>query len=650
MDKILYFDYCALILLGSTLCILLHRKLAYGINNFTYTLLICGMLLTTVFDIGMEHMIKYMTMTKLKLFLFYFFAYGYFLLRNASNLIYIIFILVVTRPVLKLKKYAHDRMIYLPYILIVALFVSNVFTGKVFTFDVQNGYSRGPLLIIAYILSFVYALIGVLYLLKGWKYIGHDLLLIMIIQYPICFLAVGIQFFYPNFLVEMFAMSISVLAVLLLVLKPEDTIAHELGIQNYHAFRTEMKKYHHTKDSVDILIVRFTNSYQVRAYLGEGKFNKYVTAIARHLDNRFKAHKQRFNIYFDQAGCFYVTIDPQNFDIEKVAQTELDILRKQLRDFSVYGLRFDYKICSIKFPSDVDDVESFFHFSAVFPKIMPQDIIFTPARDLVQTKDFQIRNNITKILDRAIHEQNLEMYYQPIYSIKDGSFKSAEALIRLKDPVFGFVPPSVFIPAAEQSSFMQDIGDFIIKEVFRFISGNDLKKLGLEYIEVNLSVTQCIQRNMSEKIIRMQEVFGIDPKTVNFEITESAYNNSAEIMDENISSLSQAGYSLSLDDYGTGYSNMQRILNIPLSIIKIDKSLVDNMETEKGLSIVKNTISMMHDIDMRLVVEGVETKEILEKLKEMGADYIQGFHFSKPLCEKDFLEFLRKNNRQPSDK
>jgi EAL domain-containing protein (putative c-di-GMP-specific phosphodiesterase class I) len=142
----------------------------------------------------------------------------------------------------------------------------------------------------------------------------------------------------------------------------------------------------------------------------------------------------------------------------------------------------------------------------------------------------------------------------------------------------------------------------------------------------------------------IQDSFKIDSRKVNFEITESAYENSSEIMAANMNALQASGFSISLDDYGTGYSNMLRILNIPLSIIKLDKSLTDQIKTKKGRTVVKNTISMMHDINMNLVVEGIETKDTLDELEKMGADYIQGFYFSKPLPEKEFIEFIKKHN------
>lgn len=643
MPKILFFDYSAFILMTAILFAMTYKRLAYGTSNKAFVMMILAVIFTTIFDIGMEQLIK-PPVSENKLILAHIFSYGYLILRNGGNLFYIIYILVITKPVLKLKKYLRNPIIYIPYIVLMGIFVSNAFTGKVFTITEEGGYSRGPMMAAVYVISALYSLIGIAYLIKGFHCVERDKWCILFMQYPITFLALIIQFFFPFMLVEMFAMTISIVLVLILVARPEETVDPKLLTLNYNAFCNELKKYRLMKDSVSIVIIRLTNSYQVRAYLGEEKFDSYVTHIARQLDSRFAYYHQKTNIYFEQSGCFFVMLESDNFDMEHIIPQEIGGFKSEKMDLSSFGLRFDKKICTLRFPKDISDVESLLHFAAVFPEIMKTEQIYTAASDLVNTKDFLVRNHINAIIDRAINTKQLEMYYQPIYSLKEKAFVSAEALIRLKDPEFGFVPPSLFIPAAEQSSFIFTIGDFILKDVFRFISENDFKALGLKYIEINLSAAQCIQRNLSDKIFMIQDSFKIDSRKVNFEITESAYENSSEIMAANMNALQASGFSISLDDYGTGYSNMLRILNIPLSIIKLDKSLTDQIKTKKGRTVVKNTISMMHDINMNLVVEGIETKDTLDELEKMGADYIQGFYFSKPLPEKEFIEFIKKHN------
>ena len=219
-------------------------------------------------------------------------------------------------------------------------------------------------------------------------------------------------------------------------------------------------------------------------------------------------------------------------------------------------------------------------------------------------------------------------------------------MIRLNDSKYGFVSPGLFIPAAESRGLILPIGDFVLEDVYRFIAEHDLERLGIQYIEVNLSVVQCMQKDLPRKIKSLEVKYGVPPEKLNFEVTETTYDTVGGVIDGNLKKLSNMGYSFSLDDYGTGYSNMQRVSKLPLKMIKIDKSLVDDMATPDGMSIMRNTIHMMKDIRKELVVEGVETEEAFHELKDMGCDFIQGFYFSKPLSEDEFIAYVTARNGQ----
>ena len=129
------------------------------------------------------------------------------------------------------------------------------------------------------------------------------------------------------------------------------------------------------------------------------------------------------------------------------------------------------------------------------------------------------------------------MYYQPIYDVHTGRFHSAEALVRIIDPEYGLISPTIFIPAAETEGFIIPIGDMVLDQVFRFISEHDLDALGLSCIEINLSVAQCMERSLPEKIRKLQQKYGVDPNQINLEITETTFENISEIMVENVNEL-----------------------------------------------------------------------------------------------------------------
>ena len=173
---------------------------------------------------------------------------------------------------------------------------------------------------------------------------------------------------------------------------------------------------------------------------------------------------------------------------------------------------------------------------------------------------------------------------------------------------------------------------------------HDLDALKIEYIELNLSVAQCVENSLPSKILALQQKYNVDPKRINLEITETTFENISEIIVGNINKLIDMGYSFALDDYGTGYSSIQRVNSILFKLIKIDKSMLDSAKTYNGQMILKHTIQMMHSIDKKLVIEGAETMENIEMIKGMKGDYIQGFYFSKPVPEGEFVEYIKKNN------
>ena len=138
--------------------------------------------------------------------------------------------------------------------------------------------------------------------------------------------------------------------------------------------------------------------------------------------------------------------------------------------------------------------------------------------------------------------------------------------------------------------------------------------------------------------------YDVPPEKINFEITETAVENSLDIMVENLNLLSKEGITFSLDDYGTGYSNIKRIITLPLSIAKLDKSFIDEIHDPDHQVIVTNTVKMLKELNLKIVSEGVETESQLQFLNELGCDYIQGYYFSKPLPEEEFVSFIKEHN------
>ena len=198
---------------------------------------------------------------------------------------------------------------------------------------------------------------------------------------------------------------------------------------------------------------------------------------------------------------------------------------------------------------------------------------------------------------------------------------------------------------AEENGMIIDIGELVFRQVCTFIKTHDMKALGLDYIEVNLSFVQCIQENLAQQMADIMQEYGIDPHQINFEITETASSVKAQTLLKNMDQLIVLGSTFSMDDYGTGFSTANYLVNLPLQLVKIDKSILwSAMEDEDAFIILHHTVEMLNALHKKIIVEGVETQKMVEVLTKMQCDYLQGFLYSKPLPEEEFVRFLTENN------
>ena len=644
MDRMAYLDFVALPIFFVLFYATFIRKMTSGTTNRLFILLLAVSAVMTVCDAATALLCTDPPISDAAVTITTVCAGIYHVFHTLTGIIYLLFIMAETRTWYWMTQKHRLVLAFIPYCVLLVLLVVNIFTGCVYTVTPNEGYQRGPLILAFYIIAALYMVWGAVYILLYRKMLSKSRLFSLLMMYIMIGASVLFQMFYPKYLVEMIMTALGELFISLLVLRPEDHLDYSTGMPSFKAYCNDIRKICLNKITEKIIIMRFINASQLRRYLGEEKYLSFVKSIAVRVKDFCTNRGLYFDMYLEQPGSIYLIIDNFDFDFESIVHDLYADIIVDILEVESNGAKVITRFCEIHYPVDTNDADTIFNIGHQFHRIIPYDQFYTKAFDIISSESFRIKNNMDLILNRAIRDRKFEMYYQPIYSIKDGRFVSAEALIRLTDEEYGFVSPALFIPAAERKGLMIPIGDFVLESVFEFISENDFPELGLSYIELNLSVAQCLQGDLADKIFALEKKYHINPERVNLEITETTYENIGEITDLNIKRLSENGFSFSLDDYGTGFSNMHRISRLPLKIIKIDKTMVDDMENKSGMSVLSNTVSMMKDIDKEIVCEGVETKEQLDTLVSLGVDFIQGYYFSKPLSAKQFISFIRERN------
>ncbi len=568
-------------------------------------------------------------------------TYLYFLSRHLMNVVYVLYIISVSGIRFALYRKIHRVLIFCPFIVSALMVLSNIITGRVFTISFEKGYIRGADMIIVYLLGAFYVLVGVYYLLKCYNYLDKVKWYVIVSMYIMTILAVIWQGLVEGILVEMLAYSLVVLMNHLLVLRTEEMMDVNVDMYSWWAYREHLRRCEIANHPLKIVVIRYLNAFSVRSIFGEGRYNAFLRERASEIRKFLKKEKTLYSLYYGPVGCICIVLDDDKYNETAFMDMLTSTFETLKTDNESLASVMNVKYAVIRFLTDIMHTENAVGFTVRFPEFVREDKDILAQADFEHNKDLRLRNHLIGILNRAIKDRNFEMYYQPIFDLRTGTFRYAEALIRLIDPKFGFISPAVFIQEAENLGLMNHIGHFVLDSVFSFMSEIKDANLGLDTVEINLSIQQCTQRDLPLEIDRLQKRYRIDPSTVNFEITETMSTMSPEIVSMNMAKICRMGFSFSLDDYGTGFSNMVRILRMPLNIVKIDKSLIDTIKDERSKSIIANTIRMMHGIGLEVTCEGVESREVVEQLKEMGCDYIQGYYFSKPLPKKEFVDFLK---------
>ncbi len=570
---------------------------------------------------------------------------GYLITHVLSVPLYLLFIISLTDTWHKLQKNIPVvLLLILPLAAVLAAFFVNLF--KPVVFSVENGYTRGPLFGIMYVTAILYVIYVISYIVRYRKLFDRGNIIAVSLIIPIDVAAMLIQYLMPNVLIETFGGAIGLLIMITSLQRPEDYIDSFTHLMKHSTYAHDMKRAFYNDKHVYIIMLNIANFQKIQAIIGFNCATEVLENVAdtiRQINRRMRGYA---DLYYLDNGRFRMVFREKNQDKTK---DMADILNHELKKpINIKGLNITLTpfIILAHCPEEIKSFKALMSFGSDFHvrNIYTGKVML--ASQLYNENELDIQNNIDSIIEQALENESFQVYYQPIYSIKQNRFISAEALLRLYDSKRGFISPETLVTAAEDSGAIHRIGAFVFEKVCQFIASEEFQKLGLDYIEVNLSVVQIMNADLPDNLLSIMSKYNISPDKINLEITESATAyNQQKVMIENFERLTQAGLSFSLDDYGTGYSNIKRMIHLPLKIIKLDKSFADEKDNPKMWIIIKNTIKMLKDMNMEIVVEGVETSKGLDIFSELQCDFIQGYYFSKPIPRKEFVAFIANANQ-----
>lgn len=641
MSKVLYFDYAAFCVFTLIMVSVIMKKMTRGKLTRQFQVVLTIAMVATAFDIGA---IAFDNMGERHVVTQYIFHTGYLFFHVVSSAMYAAYVVNIVDAIHIFRGKVKSFILALPTLLCMIMLGVNFFTPCVFSIGGQGEYRREFFMTFLYAAGIFYMILGFMVVTRYHRRLTRGRFVSTIAIFPLVVVAAVFQMFNPDIPIEMFANAIGLLFVALLIQSPEQIISSATGLNKITRYMDDVRNSLDNGLDITVVMITMENDKTLRGILGVEEYHKLLREISEDFLEWSRPYGYDVEWYYLGTGMFRCVMNQR---IKDQAEDFAERINEKLKKGYKYNDMFINLlpiICITRCPQDIEDVDSVMRFGGELAEHEYTGRVLY-ARDIYNKERYDLMRDMGMILDKAFAENRFEVYYQPIYSIDSGKYNSAEALLRLNDDMYGYISPEIFIPAAEENGMIHKIGKFVLEEVCRFIAGEKFKNLGLEYVEVNLSVIQCMSSELSEDVRAVMERYGVSNEQINLEITETAAAYAQTTMMDNINSLTDYGIAFSLDDFGTGYSNMKRIASMPFAIVKLDKTFADIDTDDKMMKVVKNTISMVKDMNMKIVVEGVETEESLREFSNLGVDYIQGYYFSRPLPQDKFISEVKRVNQ-----
>ena len=518
----------------------------------------------------------------------------------------------------------------------------------------DNVYSYGPMVDYVYFIITVLTLSTLFKAGRGFRQVETKRVSSYVLFSMLLWMVFGLtQMFMPQILFSSVSISTMLLVLLISLGNPAEYVDKESGAFNYDALKLVVSDKFNKKRPFYIINIDMEELSKLRKQTGDQGVIKILEQVRQFVSEQFKQPVYQLNHH----SLTLVLDEKYDKHNEKYLQMLYDRFHKSWEINEHTKIHLNAHIDFVCYPKDTPFIKQE-EQSATSQLLEFVELCHTYSDEAefihrVDTRLLQNRtrqDTIFKILQEAIKNDGIEMFYQPIWDVKNKKFSNCEALVRLTDDkTLGFISPEEFIPVAERNFLIMPLSYKIFEKVFKFMSSENLFDRGLKHMEVNLSAIESVDIGFPAIMKELLEKYNINPSFLNLEITESIAIASGRRLKRNMQDLINHGCSFSMDDFGTGYSNLSQLTRADFSIIKVDKSLLwpvfekKNPNKENAQILLENMIFMIKKMGLQIVVEGVETKEQLDYLCDLGVDYIQGYYFSKPINEQDYLKFLESN-------
>lgn len=420
------------------------------------------------------------------------------------------------------------------------------------------------------------------------------------------------------------------------------------GHYNRCGFTKRLEQFIHNETPLLMLYLDIDNFKNINDSLGHHIGDKVIKEVSSRLKRLLPQDAVLGHLGGDEFGL--IVPKPDNLRMAEMLAERIISLINQPFDLHHFSKRLACSIGSVVYPGDGNDARIL---------LQNADTAMYEAKDRGRNRLIKFNDQMNKEarmrlwleieLQKALQQNGLEVWYQPKVNARDFSINGAEALIRWKHPVEGYISPAAFIPVAEKAGLIEHLGRVVMREVFATVKRWKLQGILPGRVAINLSPEQFGNPKLIDYMEKLLRTTDLDPSCITFELTESAVMSDSEHTLQMLNAIKKLGFALSIDDFGTGYSSLSYLARFPIDELKIDRAFISDIDTlPKQVTVIENIINLGKSLNLTVVAEGVETQQQATLLSNLNCNSIQGFHFYRPQPKQEVEELFAQNRRHKS--
>ncbi len=617
------------------------RTLRFGFLKAMYysafisvVLTITSILSTTTFAAYSNHFISYI-LTLL-----------YFVFLPCLPVMFVLYSITLTDFNSSEKEHYKKLFPYcLPYLIYIMVILLNVFTDKVFTINENNYYIRGDWYQAPFIVNGFYVLMLLYLAIKNRKTVYKEIMQVLSITFLLSLSLIFLQFFMDDVIFTGASYTLGILIVHLYIQNVRKSADHLTNVNNRIALMHRINQSIQHNECFSLYIISLRNFKSINERYGLETGDKILRLVSKNLSKKFSINKT-YRYSGDEFALLSKDTSEEYFAAVDAAIDELN------RPISIEGIDMILNLIFVRvdypaFSKNAKDLISAADYSVRTLKEQSGDVKY--YYDISIMKKMSEINLMTQKMKDALSNHGFVVHYQPIFSVEKNAFTKSEALVRMRDKDTLLYPNS-FIELAEKSGLVTKITyevlEVVCKDLRELLDDNQLGAQ-FESVSINFPYYQFILPNMVEEVMCILSKHKIPPSMIKIEITERVLISDAYNMKTIMKEMQEKGFVFELDDFGIEYSNMSVFLDLPLDIIKIDRSLLlSATKSKENRKFFEYLILGIKSTNKKIVVEGIEELEQKDLCVSCKCDYIQGYYFSKPTPISDALCLIGRNSEQ----